>query len=341
MKSPSIQENISLKPLNTFGIEAKARNFVAIKSIEALSSRLEKIQKTNMPHFVLGGGSNILLTQDFEGVVIKNEIHGIQLIDEDAEHVWLKVGAGENWHEFVMYCIQRGYGGVENLSLIPGTVGAAPMQNIGAYGVEIKEIFYELEALHFSSGKIKIFKNNECHFGYRESIFKNSHRNQYIILTVTLQLQKNPKFNMSYGAIQETLASMRQEPSLQAISDAVVHIRRSKLPDPKILGNAGSFFKNPVITASHFESLQQHFPTIPHYPTEQADAIKISAAWLIEQCGWKGKRIGDIGIHEKQALILVNYGGGKGDAILDLAHQIQHSVQTRFDVLLNPEVNIL
>lgn len=335
----NIQQNIDLSPFNTFGIHARAGYFSAIHSTAHLQMLLQDPKWHTIPKFILGGGSNILFTKDFDGLVIKNEIKGIEKVSEDADHVWLKVGAGENWHEFVLYCIANGYGGVENLSLIPGTIGAAPIQNIGAYGVELKDVFHELEAVQISDGKIKLFNHDDCQFGYRESVFKSICKNQFVITSVTLCLDKNPIFNVSYDALHKVLKDTQL--SLKTVSDAVIQIRSSKLPDPKEIGNAGSFFKNPIIPEVQFIELKKQFPSIAHFATESSEFTKISAGWLIEQCGWKGKRIGDIGVYDKQALVIVNFGAGTGADILDLVQQIQNSVLKKFGVRLTPEVNIV
>lgn len=338
----SIQQNASIKHLNAFGIEAKADHFAVIENTQQLIELLSIQNTHNLPKLILGEGSNILFTKNYAGLVIKNGIKGIQHLDEDNDHYWIKAGAGENWHEFVLYCIQRGYGGLENLSLIPGSVGAAPIQNIGAYGVELKDFLFQLEALNLQTGSIRTFTNAECQFGYRDSTFKNLHKDQYVILNVVFRLNKNPKFHIDYGNLKETLQSMHTgQLNIKAISDAVIHIRRSKLPDPKKLGNAGSFFKNPVIPYTQFQELQTVFSQIPHFLTDNQDLIKLSAAWLIEQCGWKGKRLGNVGVYEKQALILVNYGNGSGLEILELAKEIQSSVKSKFGIALEPEVNLV
>ena len=335
----TVQKNFNLKHFNTFGIDATARFFTVIQDPEELYSILNQFNET--PKLILGDGSNILFTQNYDGFVIKNAIKGIEHLSEDDNYVWLKIGAGENWHEFVMYCIQQGYGGVENLSLIPGTVGAAPIQNIGAYGIELCDVFSTLEAMNLKDGSIQTFTHQECQFGYRDSIFKNACKDQYAILSVVLRLDKKPKFCIEYGNIQEILQSMQiKDLSIKAISDAVIHIRRSKLPDPQKLGNAGSFFKNPLISQADFTELKKNFPDIPSFPAENSNSIKIPAAWLIEQCGFKGKRFGDAGVHEKQALVLVNYSASKGSDILELAQKIQQSVQEKFNVQLIPEVRL-
>ncbi|OJJ16812.1 UDP-N-acetylenolpyruvoylglucosamine reductase [marine bacterium AO1-C] len=333
-----IQNEVSLKSYNTFGIDVKAQKFVEVTQIADLQQLLAQ---TTEPILILGGGSNILFTQNFEGLVIKIKLKGIEVIQENEDFVWLEVAAGEVWHELVLYCVAQGYGGIENLSLIPGTVGAAPMQNIGAYGVEIREVLEQVQAIHRNTGEIHTFNNESCNFGYRESIFKNIHKDQYVITGVTLKLSKKPTFNTSYGAIQDTLKANKVETlSLKAISDAVCQIRSSKLPNPAEIGNAGSFFKNPVIPQSQFEALQKRFPNIVGYPLPEAQ-VKVPAGWLIENSGWKGKRFGNIGVHTRQALVLVNYGGGDGAAIRKLSQDIQASVLDKFGVEIKPEINIV
>ncbi|HTI06984.1 MAG TPA: UDP-N-acetylmuramate dehydrogenase [Puia sp.] len=377
-------ENISLKPFNTFGIDIMARWFAPFGTQDELSALLD-FQRTmaspgkgSRAHpLILGGGSNLLFRGNFDGLVLKNEIKGIELIREDEKYVYVRVGAGESWHGFVQYCLQRNWAGVENLSLIPGSVGAAPMQNIGAYGVEIKEVFYELEAWDLHESKIYTFTLNDCEFGYRESVFKRRLRDRAIILNVTLRLNKVPKFHTEYGAIREELDKMGvQQLSIQAISQAVIRIRSSKLPDPKQIGNAGSFFKNPTVSGDRFAALKAAFPGIPGYPStlpplqpsESAAAtssqslqapppssgstppssqspppapVKLAAGWLIEQCGWKGYRRGDAGCHALQALVLVNYGQASGEEIYDLSEEILLSVKKKFGVELEREVNII
>jgi len=335
----NIQENISLKPYNTFGIDVDARLFAHFNNVDELEEILRALSPAEQ--MILGGGSNILLTKDFNGLVLKNNITGIEVVDEDDEHVYLKVGAGENWHRFVMYCIENNLAGVENLSLIPGNVGASPMQNIGAYGVEMKEVFHDLEAMQLEEKKVQLFTLNDCEFGYRDSVFKRKYKDQFAILTVTFRLNKTPRFNTSYGAIEQELEKMGvKELSIQAILQAVINIRSSKLPDPAVIGNAGSFFKNPTVNAAFFESLKKQFPSIIAYKVGD-DAVKLAAGWLIEQCGWKGYRKGDAGCHAKQALVLVNYGHASGQEIFDLSLEIVQSVQNKFGVTLEREVNIL
>lgn len=337
----TIQSNVSLKSYNTFGIDVTTRYLVEVDNDEDIQTLLQLPDIQSLPKLILGGGSNLLLTQDFNGLVIKINIKGVETVKEDQDHVWLRVGAGENWHEFVMYCVERGLGGIENLSLIPGTVGAAPMQNIGAYGVEIKDTFDRLEAVDISTGIKRIFTNADCRFGYRDSVFKNEVKGQYIISNVQFRLDKNPVFHVSYGDIQKTLEQMGvKELTIKAISEAVIKIRRSKLPDPAEIGNAGSFFKNPEIPASQYEALKSEYPDIPGYIINE-EVVKVPAGWLIEQCGWKGKRTGNIGVHTRQALVLVNYGGGKGLEIKQLSEKIQASVEERFGICLHTEVNFV
>jgi UDP-N-acetylmuramate dehydrogenase len=340
-----IQENISLKKYNTFGIDAKARYFSTFTGIDELNELIEFNQPSNTNHqpskLILGGGSNILLTKSFDGLVLKNEIQGIEKIREDEGHVYVKASAGVNWHQLVVHCINNNWAGMENLSLIPGNTGASPMQNIGAYGVEIKDVFYELEAFHLEEKKIVTFNLKDCEFGYRESVFKRKFKNQFVIISVTYRLSKKPVFNTSYGAIEQELETMGvKELSIQAISQAVINIRSSKLPDPAVIGNAGSFFKNPEIASNEFAILKDNFPTIVGYKLPNGN-VKLAAGWLIEQCGWKGYRNGDAGCHAKQALVLVNYGNATGAEIYALSTSIINSVEEKFGVGLEREVNII
>jgi UDP-N-acetylmuramate dehydrogenase len=336
-----IQQNISLQPLNTFGIEAKAKEFVDIHTKEELQVLCSNFNLTTRKVLVLGGGSNMLLTQDVDGMVIKISIKGIEVIKEDNDHAWIKANAGEVWHDLVLWTIDKGYGGLENLSLIPGCVGASPMQNIGAYGVEIKNTFDSLEAIELDGGELKTFSHAECKFGYRESIFKQEAKGKYIIVSVTFKLTKKPTLNTSYGAIQQTLEKHQiSNPTIKQISDAVIEIRSSKLPNPKVLGNAGSFFKNPEIPNQQFEELKNQFPDIIGYPASTGHT-KVAAGWLIEQCGWKGKKVGNTGSHKDQALVLVNYGGATGKEIWQLAMDIQQSVKEKFGITITPEVNVI
>ena len=336
-----IQENVSLRPYNTFGFEATARYFVAITAVEQLQQLLSDPRWVATPKWILGGGSNVLLTRDVDALVIRNEIKGIEIVRQNDDQVLLRVGAGEDWHEFVLHCVEMGYGGAENLSLIPGTVGAAPMQNIGAYGVEIKDIFEELQAVETTTGALRTFDAAACAFGYRESVFKTSLKDKYIITSVTFRLQKKPVYNVSYGDIQKTLDEMDVlEPSVRTISEAVIKIRQSKLPDPAQIGNAGSFFKNPEIPKAQFEALKSNFPALPGYPVGD-DKVKVPAGWLIEQAGWKGHRAGAVGIHDRQALVLVHHGGGVGQQVKELAAAVQASVMEKFGIRLTAEVNYL
>ncbi|MCW3116681.1 MAG: murB [Chitinophagaceae bacterium] len=335
-----IQENISLKGYNTFGVDAHARFFSSFRNSDELSELLAA-QHSRLPTLTLGGGSNILFTKDFDGLVIKNEIKGIEVVKQDEENIYIKAGAGENWHWFVLYCIENNWAGVENLSLIPGNVGASPMQNIGAYGVEIKEVFYELKAFHIHEKTNYTFASKDCEFGYRESIFKRRYKDQFVILNVTYKLCKKPTFNIKYEALEKELERMGiKELSIKNISQAVINIRSSKLPDPEKIGNAGSFFKNPSVAKGKYDQLKIEFPNMVGY--ENADgSVKLAAGWLIEQCGWKGYKEGDTGVHAKQALVLVNYNNAKGHEIFDLSERIVQSVQSKFGVTLEREVNII
>ncbi|MBC7890491.1 MAG: UDP-N-acetylmuramate dehydrogenase [Ferruginibacter sp.] len=340
-----IQENISLKKYNTFGITATARYFSTFSNLDELNELLEFKQPSTINDqpstLVLGGGSNLLFTKNFDGLVLKNELLGIEKINEDESHVFVKAGAGVNWHRLVVHCINNNWAGMENLSLIPGNTGASPMQNIGAYGVEIKDVFFELEAFHLAEKRLVKFNLKECEFGYRESVFKRKFKNQFIILNVSFRLHKNPVFHTAYGAIEQELQAMGVTGlSIQAISQAVINIRSSKLPNPAVIGNAGSFFKNPEIVADSFEILKNNFPQIVGYKLPNGN-IKLAAGWLIEQCGWKGYRKGDAGCHAKQALVLVNYGNANGSEIYSLSEEIIHSVQEKFGVVLEREVNII
>ena len=337
----NIRRNISLRPYNTIGIDASAEYFSAFGSLQELEEILQTPGLQNKQLLVLGGGSNILLTQNVEGLVLKNELKGIELVREDESHYFIQAAAGENWHRFVMHCIEYNYAGLENLSLIPGCVGASPMQKIGAYGVEIKDVFATLQAYHIRDKSVVEFNLDDCAFGYRESVFKRKYKGQFIILGVTYQLPKKPVFNTSYGAIEQQLEAMHiQQPTAKAIAEAVIQIRSSKLPDPAVIGNAGSFFKNPEIPTLQFRQLQQNFPGIVGYPMA-AQTTKLAAGWLIEQCGWKGYRQGDAGVHARQALVLVNYGHATGAEILQLSAKIIETVQQKFGVTLEREVNIL
>jgi len=334
------EANKSLKNFNTFGIDCKARRFVSVTSVAELKIVLSENQDERL--FFLGGGSNMLLVNDLDFLVIHLNLKGIKILSEEKNQVLLKVMAGENWHEFVIYCLKNNFGGVENLSLIPGNVGTSPIQNIGAYGTELKDIFVSCETVEIKTQKERTFSKAECKFGYRDSIFKNEAKNKFIITSVTFNLTKfEHKSNIEYGAIKGELQKLEiTNPTIQDISRAVIAIRQSKLPDPNKLGNSGSFFKNPVITEKAFNIFQSKFPEAPFYELESGD-FKIPAGWLIEQAGFKGKRFGDAGIHKNQALVLVNYGNATGNEIWDLALKIQEEVAEKFGITIEPEVNIL
>jgi UDP-N-acetylmuramate dehydrogenase len=336
-----IFQNISLKPYNTFGIEANASQFVELQTLEEVQVLCQTFNLTDRKLLILGGGSNILLTKDFDGMALKINLKGIEIVKENDEEVWVQAMAGESWHSFVTHCVEKNWGGVENLSLIPGCVGAAPMQNIGAYGTEIKAVFSSLKAVEIATGEMVEFNNEACEFGYRESVFKNKYKGKYIIVSVIFKLNKKPILNVSYGAIQDVLNEKGiTSPTIQDISNAVIAIRQSKLPNPAELGNAGSFFKNPEIPAEQYQRLKNEFPEIPGYPAPN-NQVKVPAGWLIEQCQWKGKIVGNTGAHKNQALVLVNYGNATGNEILNLAKQIQDSVYNQFKINISPEVNLI
>jgi UDP-N-acetylmuramate dehydrogenase len=336
----SFQHNFPLKDLNTFGIEVSTRQYAEFHDVTELKHLLQcpDLDKANL--LVLGGGSNILFTRDFAGTVLHNKILGIEVVAEQDDYALVQAGGGVVWHDLVLFSIDKGLGGIENLSLIPGTVGAAPLQNIGAYGVELKDVFHSLEAVDIQNGEVSTFGAGDCQFGYRESIFKKALKGRYIVTRVTLKLSKKPVFNTSYGAIRDTLAAMQvSEITLQALSEAVCSIRQSKLPDPAVIGNAGSFFKNPEISPAAFADLKARFPDVPSYPAPH-NQVKVPAGWLIERAGWKGKKFDNYGVHKDQALVLVNYGGARGEQIRALAYEIIRSVQETFGITLSPEVNI-
>jgi len=339
-----VAQNISLKPYNTFGIDVQAEYFAKFNTIEELGELLE-FKKTQT--LILGGGSNILFTKDYGGMVLKNDLAGITVQKEDTHHIYVHVGAGENWHGFVSHCLHNDWAGVENLALIPGNVGASPMQNIGAYGVEVKNVIHSVEAFSTSEKKPHVFSVNDCEFGYRDSIFKRKYRNEFVITGVVFRLNRVPEYNISYGAVEQELAKMgTRELSIQSIAHAVMNIRSSKLPDPEKIGNAGSFFKNPHVSAGEFIKLRAAFPKIVGYVQENGD-YKLAAGWLIEYCGpqdavsWKGYRKGDAGCHAWQSLVLVNYGKASGKEIYDLSEEILQSVKEKFGVVLEREVNII
>jgi UDP-N-acetylmuramate dehydrogenase len=337
-----LQENISLQPLNTFGLEARCQYYLRATDTLSLQALLRQPHIQALPKFVLGGGSNMLLVGDIPGLVIHNAIQGRTLIAEDEKTVQLAAGGGEVWHDFVLYTLENNWGGLENLSLIPGSVGAAPIQNIGAYGVELKEVFHHLEAMNLQTGEVRAFHAHECRFGYRDSVFKKELAGKYIITQVVFTLQKSPHtLHLDYGAIREELTQAGiLAPTIRDVSNAVIAIRRSKLPDPAEIGNAGSFFKNPEISIAQYEALKAQYPTLPSYDVDAATK-KIPAGWLIEQAGWKGKRMGNYGVHARQALVLVNYGGANGKDILALSEAIMADIREKFGIRLEREVNIV
>lgn len=335
-----IQENFSLKKYNTFGIEAKAKQFVAVHSVADLKTVLR--ENKSQPNFILGGGSNMLLTQDIQALVIHIDLKGKKILKEDNDYVWIESQAGENWHELVLWTIDQNFGGFENMSLIPGNVGATPVQNIGAYGTEIKDTFVSCEAVKIATQEMKTFTKDDCHFGYRESIFKQEAKDQFIITSVVFKLTKrNHKINISYGDITKELEKQDViTPSLKDISNAVIAIRQSKLPDPKELGNSGSFFKNPIISKEKYEKVHILHPEMPHYVISETE-VKVPAGWLIERAGFKGKRFGDAGIHKNQALVLVNYGNATGQEILNVSTAIQATILQKFGIAIEAEVNVI
>ncbi|PTB97178.1 UDP-N-acetylenolpyruvoylglucosamine reductase [Marivirga lumbricoides] len=340
---PSIKKLQSLKLYNTFGFDVSAEYLVIISSVEDLKELLLTKEWHSYPHLIIGGGSNILLRRNFRGLVVVNAISGIEVISQNDNFTLIKAGAGENWHQFVLYCINQGLGGIENLSLIPGTVGAAPMQNIGAYGVEIKDTFHSLEAVELATGQLHTFNAEDCQFGYRESIFKHQFKEKYFITSVTFKLIPAEKhvLSLDYGAIKIQLKEDEIEsPTIEDVSKAVIKIRQSKLPDPKEIGNSGSFFKNPTVPKEKYEELTGKYPEIPGYILNEEE-VKLAAGWLIEQAGWKGYCENGVGVHAKQALVLVNYGEGNGEAVEELAKKIQDSVAEKFGVQLSPEVNFV
>lgn len=337
-----VDRAVNLRPYNTFGISATADYFYNLHKAEDFQALIQSGIYRKNSVLIVGGGSNILLTSDFHGLIVRNTIKGIAVLNDTNGVVRMKVASGENWHDLVMHCVQHNYGGIENLALIPGTVGAAPMQNIGAYGVEIQHVVEQVDVVDRNTGIQRSLTSAECRFGYRESVFKHELKEKYFISSVTLRLtSKEHQLNTAYGAIQETLQKMNvTKATIADVARAVIAIRTSKLPDPKEIGNAGSFFKNPSVTNDVYNTLKAAYPAMPGYIGEN-QYVKIPAAWLIEQCGWKGKRINDVGVHQHQALVLVNYGNGKGNEILQLAKNIQRSVKEKFNIELTPEVNII
>lgn len=337
-----ILKNISLKNYNTFGIDTNTAYFTELSEEKKLPSLLHWIEKNRIPYYLLSGGSNVLFVDDFPGIIIQINTKGIKKIDESDDHVFVRAMAGENWEDFVELCLKNNWGGIENLTLIPGNVGTGPMQNIGAYGVEIKDSFHELQAMELRTGIIKTFNRDQCRFGYRDSFFKNDGRDKYIILSVCFRLtRKEHILNTTYGIINQELESLGiKQPGLRDVANVIRSIRRNKLPDPAELGNAGSFFKNPLITQGHYDTLKIKYPEMPGFH-DASGKVKTAAAWFIEKAGWKGYRDGDAGVHKKQALVLVNYGKAKGNDILSLSEKIQKSVKEMFDIYLEREVNLI
>jgi UDP-N-acetylmuramate dehydrogenase len=334
-----LSSQVNLKNHTTFGVDVFSSRFGTFSTIQELTEALTHLN--NEPLLILGGGSNLLMTKNFDGLTLKNEIKGVEELERTENNVVLKVGAGEAWHEFVQYCVERNFAGVENLSLIPGNVGASPMQNIGAYGVEVKDVIKEVHAYHIENNNMEIFSNEACEFGYRESVFKRKLKGQYVITHVVFELKLNATLNTSYGAIETELATKGiTQPTLKDVSEAVIAIRQSKLPDPKLIGNAGSFFKNPVVAKEVVEQIKLNYPSIPTYPID-ATHVKVPAGWLIEQAGWKGKTFENYGVHKNQALVLVNYGGATGKQIWDLSTDIVNDIHQKFGIELEREVNIV
>lgn len=334
-----IEENYPLRSLNTFGLPASARFFAEATTPEDIKSVISVFSDHELPKLIMGGGSNLLFTGDFKGIVFYPSIKGREIIKMNESNVWIKAYAGENWDQFVAYCVGRNWGGLENLSLIPGNVGACPVQNIGAYGVEVKDTIESVEALDMATGEIRIFPNAECKFGYRDSIFKNEAADRYLVLSVTFCLDVNPSVNMAYKDVLEELKQYSKV-DIATVRQAIVNIRNRKLPDPSELGNAGSFFKNPVIPIDLFKKIRNQYPEAPMYPVSE-EYVKIPAAWLIQTAGWKGKREGNTGTHPNQPLVIVNYGNATGTEIVDFAKKIQESVIQQFSITLEMEVRIV
>ncbi len=336
-----VKTDVDLQPYNTLNISAKARYFASVELESQLKEILRHPKTEKLKIMVLGGGSNVLFGDDFDGLILHIQIKGKEVIKETDDYVWLKIGAGENWHQTVRYCVDKGWGGIENLSLIPGTVGAAPIQNIGAYGVELEEVFEWLEAVDIEGRETRRYEKEHCEFGYRDSIFKGELKGVVIVTNVVLKLSKNPELNTSYGAIQSELEERNiDKPTIRDISDIVIDIRNSKLPNPNLLGNAGSFFKNPIVRDDDYEHIKKEYPEAPGYDMGN-QKTKVPAGWLIEEAGWKGKVVGNTGTYKQQALVIVNHGGATGREILDLADRIKKSVKEKFGIALVPEVNIV
>ncbi len=334
-----VEENHSLKKYNTFGLDVLARYFLQIKNLEILHQFHASIHAGIKPRVILGEGSNMLFTGNFKGIVLHNALRGIEIINENNDYVFIRAAGGENWDRFVAFCVKKNYGGLENLSLIPGSVGASPVQNIGAYGVEVKDAIERVETIDLENGEQILFSNPECDFTYRNSIFKREYRNRLVITHVVFRLHKKHRFITGYGTLEKELDKY-PERTLQAIRSAVIDIRRCKLPDPDKLGNAGSFFKNPEISSEMAKTITQYYPKMPLWDIGN-NRVKLSAAWLIEQCGWKGRKLRNVGTYKKQPLVIVNYGTATGNEILQLAGKIQKAVKNHFAIDLEPEVNII
>ena len=337
-----MKTNVNLRPYNSFGFDALAKYFVEINAIDDLQTLIRSEELKKHKTLILSGGNNILFQEDvFDGLVVYINTKGIEILWEDENEVIVRAQAGEDWPDFVRFCVSKNWHGIENLAHIPGKVGAAPVQNIGAYGMELKDSFLQCEAIELTTGNKRVFTKEECRFGYRKSIFKSELKGQYVITSVDLLLKKNAPLNLDYGNIKAYLEQNGiEKPTLQQLHDAICAIRDAKLPDVKQIGSAGSFFKNPVISAEQFETLQKQYPNIPHYPDAEG-MVKVPAGWLIEQAGWKGWRDEHVGVYDKQALVLVHYGGGKGQDIVELAHKIQDSVEAKFGIKISPEVNFV
>lgn len=338
----NIEENINLGPYTTLKIPALAKYFVVIENENEIQEAIALANTKNLPLFILGGGSNLLFSKDLQVIVLKNELKGIKIVKETDEQVHLEAASGESWSAVVHYAVSNNWGGIENLFYVPGTVGAAPVQNIGAYGVELKDVFESLRAMDLKSGEIKTFSVDDCHFGYRDSVFKNEAKNRYFILSITLRLTKKPELKLDYGDIKAKLEEKNiKEPSVKEVAEIIREIRDSKLPNPAVLANAGSFFKNPEVSKAFFNKLQLEYPEIKYFPGSKEGLIKIPAGWLIEQAGFKGERFGNVGMYEKQALILVNYGGASAQEVLDHTNRVQTGVEQKFGIKIEPEVNII
>ena len=337
-----MKTNVNLRPYNSFGFDALAKYFVEINAIDDLQTLIRNGELKKHKTLILSGGNNVLFQEDvFDGLVVYINTKGVEILREDENEVVIRAQAGEDWPDFVRFCVSKNWHGIENLAHIPGKVGAAPVQNIGAYGMELKDSFLQCEAIELTTGDKRVFTKEECRFGYRESIFKSELKGQYVITSVDLLLKKNAPLNLEYGNIKAYLEQNGiEKPTLQQLHDAICAIRDSKLPDVKQIGSAGSFFKNPVISAEQFETLQKQHPNIPHYPDAEG-MVKVPAGWLIEQAGWKGWRDEHVGVYDKQALVLVHYGGGKGQDIVELARKIQDSVEAKFGIKISPEVNFV